>query len=365
MLNVGGIAIVNGQVLKVDGATTMTFDRNNIIRRNATVVLTETSTDGLPALVPVTAGDLLAPFGNVFVLAYVIKYSNGDTEPINVLTGDAETVKVSDPGSDLAITLNVYDRARAYQRAGFQDTVVVPPFTAIEGAIMQILTSIQVGFTPIYNFMATGFATGSSPSVYDIGDDPWQAVTDLATSAGCEIFHDPNGTCLLIPTPNPLTQPISWYYDEGKNLATDLERTLTRAGVGNYVVRDGEGTGVVPPVRGIWMDTSPLSRTYIGGTFGVQVDYATSPLINTQPMAQNAAQAAGYVNMGSIESIDLTSIPKPDHDCDDVIGVARVRAGVPAGTLYVLDSGTLGFGNQGLLDTQGRAIADMVGPLAG
>jgi hypothetical protein len=59
--------------------------------------------------------------------------------------------------------------------------------------------------------------------------------------------------------------------------------------------------------------------------------------------------------LGTIESLDLKTVPKPDHDIDDVITVTLNRAGI-VDELYVLDGFTLGFGSGGLLDITGRQI---------
>jgi hypothetical protein len=56
----------------------------------------------------------------------------------------------------------------------------------------------------------------------------------------------------------------------------------------------------------------------------------------------------------------LSAIPKPDADIDDVVSVTRVRAGIPASTLYVTDSFTMGLGSSGIHTITARTISGIV-----
>lgn len=366
-LTVVGQAVCNGVVMNVDSGTSMTFDRGNPIRRIASISLTETSTTGVPLLVPTGPTSLLAPYGNEITLYYGLQYADGSQELIPVGVFGIESTAITDSATDLTLTLNVQDRARSYQRAGFGDVYVVGPSLDVGGAIAALLNAIGVGFQPLFNFASTfPFTTPLTPTVYMPGDDPWAAATALADSAGCELFHDPLGTCVLLPVPNPQTQAVVWSYDEGA-LSTDIDltRTLSRTAAFNNVIRDGQGSGVTVPVRGISADTNPASPTWVGGAYGVQTDYATSSLYTTPGMAQAAAAATLLTALGSVETLSLDVIPKPDHDVDDVIEVTRVRAGIPSGSRYVLDSGTLGFGSAGTLALAVRAIGGILAPVTG
>lgn len=114
-------------------------------------------------------------------------------------------------------------------------------------------------------------------------------------------------------------------------------------------------------MRGIAFDSNPYSPTYIGGSYGYQVNYSSSSLYADLPTAQAAAKADLLLALGTVESIEVQAVPKPDTDVDDVCTVTRARSGLSA-VKYVTDSFTLGFGTAGVLDWTGRAISGFPAP---
>jgi hypothetical protein len=340
---------------------TLTCDRANAFRRIGNITLTEGMLVGGGTVVPTTARDLFAPFGNELYLFDGIQYWDGTQDFCQVGVLGTESTQIVDAGKSLVITVLGNDRAQAYSRAGFTDVYTIPPNTNVGTAILNLLQDAQVGFPQVFAFQPTVFTTPTTPVIAVPGDDRWALATKLADAAGCELSHDPVGTCVFLPVPNPANSQIAATYAEGPNCTINIvDRTLTRSKTANYYIRDGQGTGIIVPVRGIHADTDPNSPTYIGGSYGVVVDYATSPLYATQPMAQAAADTAFLLGQGSAETVIFTVVPKPDHDVDDVLAAARVRAGIPANTGYVVDSFTLGFGSGQLMALKTRAIASIL-----
>jgi hypothetical protein len=335
-------------------------DRNSACRRSCSVVLTEgvawdANGNNYP-VVATTPQSAFLPYGAEFVLYQGIQYSTGTQELIQLGVFGIEDVQIDDTEPDIVVTFTGYDRAKAISRAGFVDTFAVAASIPIATAIQNLFASLPLGFQLFYSLTSTQCLTPSAPSLYQPGDDPWDCATQLAESDGCALYFDATGTCVLMPTPNPNSQPIQWSYDEGPtNLATELKRLVSRQNAPNYIVRIGSGSGVSTPVQATAFDNDPTSPTYVGGSYGRQVNSGNSPLISTQTQAQNAANADLLTALGGVESIDLTGIPRPDADVDDVVEITRIRAGLTL-THYVVDSYTLGFGTAGLLEFIGRNI---------
>jgi hypothetical protein len=341
--------------IPIEDTSTVTVDRTNVLRRTCSVVFTDANQTLVSSAVP----SVLTPFGNELEIYYGVQFSSGDQELVRIGIFEITDVDIDDSGADLVITLDGSDRAYLVQRAQFTDTYSIAPNTNVGLAIQAIILSRNI--TPLaqqFNFAPTTFTTPSTPITYSAGDDPWTECCNLAAAIGCELFYDPNGVCTMIPIPDPTTAPISWYYDEGvNNIATEAERLISSDSAYNVVIRDGSGTGVTAGVRGIAQDTNPASPTYVGGSYGSVVDYQVSSLYTTDAQAQVVANADLLTNLGTIETLTLSSIVKPDSDIDDVIEVTRVRAGIPSGTKYVIDSFTLGLGVSGVLQSTCRAIS--------
>jgi hypothetical protein len=348
--------------LQIEAATSVTMDRNSIVRRTCSAVMTDPYAGTPQAIIPTTAASLLTPYGNELVLYRGITYPSGAQELIQLGVFGIDDVDIDDQANDLVITITGGDRGVACQHAGFKDIYTIAPGTNVATAIQALISSLTTGLTINYAFAPTTAVTPTTPIVYQPGDDPWSMACQLAASVGYELFFDPTGVCTFLPVPNPLAQAISWSFDEGVgNIAVHLKRTVSRTNAPNYIIRDGSGSGITVPVRGIAFDANPQSPTYIGGSYGEQINYASSTLYADQPTAQAAANSDLLLALGSIEAIEVECVPKPDMDVDDVIEVTRARSGL-ASELYVVDSYTLGFGTDGLLDFTARAIGSFPPP---
>lgn len=351
--------------LSVEASTTVTVSRNNLIRRTASVVLTDPNAGTPQAIVPSTAESFLTPFGNELVLYQGLWLPDGTQELIQVGVFGLTTVVIAGTAADLTITLTGGDRGAACQRAGFADTYTIAPGTNVGAAIQTGLASLQTGLTLTFAFAETSAVTPAAPVVFNIGDDPWASFCKMASDIGYELFPLPSGAIAFLPVPNPLGQPISQTFDATpgnlENTATGMTRTISRDAAFNHIILDGQGSGIAVPVRGEAMDTNPASKTWVGGKYGHQRYYNSSSLYTDQPTVDAAAQAKLLLSLGTIESLETTSLPRPDTEVDDVITATYPDAGL-ANEDYVLDSFTLSFGTGGLIDSIGRQIANFPAP---
>jgi hypothetical protein len=345
------------QPLQIEASSSITVDRASLARRTCSVTLTDPYAGTVNALVPQTAADLLTPYGNELVLYRGIDYDpdspGTDTELIQLGVFGMSEVDIDDSGGDLVITLLGSDRSLACQHAGFTDVYPIPANSNVGTTIGTLINSLQTGLLITQNFAATTALTPATPVIFKPGDDPWAKCCELAAAAGCELYFDRAGICCFQPIPDPTQAPINWSYDwNSVNIANNLKRVISRATAPNYIIRDGQGSGIAQPLRGVAEDDDPTSPTWIGGPYGYQVDYKTSNLY-TNP--QLVASADLLIALGSIESIQIQAIPKVDHEPDDVVEITRARAGLTS-ELYVIDSFQLGFGTAGVLDFTARQV---------
>ena len=361
-----------------------TVDRQQASRTTASIALTEGvawAPDGANVpVVPSTPQDIFTPFGSEVVIYTGLifpggadeiydpstgLYSNGELIQVGVFGLDANGI--DDTPENLVAVLTLYDRAKAVTRAGFIADTTLPPSMEIGQAIQNICLvggveangPLPTGFTFQFNFQDSGCLTPSTATVYKAGDDPFAQFIKLAQSCGFAIYFDASGTLCFLPVPNPQGAIPAWSYNEGQQcLMTELQRTISRDNAPNYIIRSSSGASADPPVQAVWIDTDPTSPTWIGGSYGRQVDSASSDLITTQEQCQAAANSAGLVALGTIDAVDIKAIPRPDTAVDDVVAVTRVRSGITVQALYVIDAHTLNYGKDAQLEiTQARAVS--------
>lgn len=350
----GGILLAS---FRVDSGS-VTIDRKNASRRVCSVTLTsgERSDGGALPIIPSTSTDLFAPFGNELYLYYVT-----DGVPTQVGIFEITDANIQDSGTDLGMTVSGSDRAKSFGQSGFTDVYTIAAGTNVAVAIRNLLSSRVVGFTPTFALQVTSQVTPTTPLIYGPGDDPWQKATELAESIGSELFVDAFGVVTMVAVPDPSQSAVDATYAEGiNNTAISINRKLSRTATPNYIIRDGSGSGLAAPVRGIAQDSNLQSPTYVNGPYGTVVDYQSSNLYSTQAQAQSAAQAALLLAQGSVETVAIDIIPDPSRDVDDVISVTRARAGISPGTKYVVDVVTMGFDHSTLMNLQARAVAGIV-----
>jgi hypothetical protein len=379
---------VKQATFQVDPASQgVTVERSQSTRRCASVTLTEGAAWG-PNLQPVrvvpqTQQDVFLPYGAEVVLYSGLYFAGGQDQIYDPSTGlyqAGELIQlgvfgindetIDHTGPNLVVTLDLFDRAKAVTRAGFIEDTQLPLGVEIGAAIQQVCTTVNgglpTGWTFVFNFQNSGALTPSTAIVWKAGDDPFAQMRSLANSCGFDLYFDPTGTLCFLPIPNPWQQPIFWTYQPGElNLSTENARTASRENAPNYIIRLGQDAND-NPVGGVAIDQNPLSPTYLGGSYGRQVDCQTSPLVRSNAQGQAAANAALLLALGTIEAIDLkASVGRPDTDVDGVVSVLDPVAGIVTASLYVIDSFTLNFGSAAILEiTQARAIASILDPEA-
>ena len=345
------------------------IDRNAPVRRQLNAVLTETvawDSNGNPiTITPSNAASIFWPTVNEIRIFRGIQYPNGDQEVVPQGVFGFQIIQIEDASGDLRITVTGKDRAATIQRHGIETALnyggSIAYYAAVNG-LMQDGDGL-VGTTPVWywmdlaygNYNTTVGSTGTAPVMFNPGSDRLTGIMNFAEAAGCEFYFDRTGVPQFQLYASSYGGSVSWYYDTGVgNIATKVTRIIDRNKAPNVVIRTGQGLGMSAPVTAYDYDNNSTSPTYVGGSYGVIVDSATSPLLTTVAQCQAAATRALYRNLGCIDSVLVEAIPKPDQDVGDVISVYDQRAGL-TGQEYVLNRVTMPLDTRPML-LEGRLV---------
>jgi hypothetical protein len=390
----------------------LTIDRAATQRRVCTITAELEPTIPPDPLMPVSPSSLLAPFDASVYHEVNVETAIMPTEVVSpnpsggppLLTQQTQpyytsmgrfpliSSTVDDTNLDLTTTLSLYDRSFIISQRQFYANYNLPQAGGNFAAEIQALvnyvwttnqkTGAQIPSMPAltYNIVPTTAVVPTGTS-FNQGSDPWQAVQDLAQAIGYEVFFDASGTLIGKPIPDPLAQPVVWYFTDDPTLIygsagtgsagllgsvystpAEVQVDFTRDGVYNDIVVTGTGTqntaggsGSSSPILAEAIDQNPMSPTYINGPLGCVPDFMSSNMVLTQPQAQQTANAELQVARFSAWQVTLSCAPNPLFDVDQVVEITRPRVGLQ-GTKMVIDrvDHIMHYGD--LMKIQGRVL---------
>lgn len=351
----------------VDG--NITVDRTVEYRRGGTV----NCIDSTGTLTVQGAEGILTPLGTEVRPYRGIVYEDGTTEvyalgvfrisqatvsetvgtadgSYGVGSGGGAPAAGSIPTGCVQIAISMYDRSRKVARDLFTATYSIAAGTNALTAIKAILARSFPDLT--YDAVGTTL-TVPSTLVYAIGDDPWAACQDLATSMGCEVYFDVDGDVVIAPPPdiNSLGAAAMTYVEGDGCSMTGLDAVYTDSPGYNGVIVIGQSpANTTAPVIGVAWDTEPSSPTYWLGPYGKVPQIVNDSTITTQADAQASATNLLNGQLGFSAQISVTAYVNPALEAGDVIAVQRLALGVDG--FYSLD--TL---NVPLINTETQALS--------
>lgn len=310
-------------------------DRTAQIRRHIMC----SATDPFGRLTPRATGEILTPYGTELRAYRGVRYNDAEeTEelaPLGVFRLSACTITAGIQGT-VNIQLEGYDRSRTVSRDKFLDPYTVAAGTNLLSTIKDIISRTFPDAE--YDAVDTEL-TNTAPLLFDSGSDPWDAVTSLATSMGCEIYFDVNGRVVVAPPPDIAALPApDFSYVEGQGCSMiDLTRVFTDEPGYNGVIVAGESAGdEQPPVRGEAWDLNPASPTYRYGPYGEVPLFIQDSVVKTTEDAEVLAQTQLALMLGYTSQLTLSTVVNPTYEGGDVVEVRRDASGVNG--LYVLDA---------------------------
>ena len=241
--------------------------------------------------------------------------------------GECDTVSGSGdtaPGPVLNITGT--DRSIRITDNLFDDAFAIAAGTTVTQAILDIL---QVQASWCKQVSIEGGASGAviAAQAYQPGDDPWQAIQEVAASAGFLAYFDTAGVLRVIrdPSKDP-KKPAALFIDGANNTVTSITRVESNSPGYNGVIVTGQSLSASAAlISGSAYDANPQSRTYFLGPYGkvpappVQVSTVTS---NTQAAAM--AKALLPQVLGLTLQVVVDTVPCYWLDAYDLFYAANV-----------------------------------------
>lgn len=309
--------------------------------------------DPLNELVP--DGDVgeLTPFGTEVRPYRGVRYADGTEEllPLGVFRISRSRFQESSGSSSAGtrISLELFDRSRVVSRDKFINPYQIPQGSNVVDSIKVVLARTFPNLE--YDAISSPLTT-TAPIVYNTADDPWEAVTDLATSVGCEIYFDVEGRVVIAPPTDidALPAPDFTYIEGPQSTMIDLSREFSDEPGYNGVIVTGEShSDELPPVRAEAWDMVPSSPTYRYGPYGEVPQFTTDNNVKTVEDAQKVADSLLKGMIGFSSQLSVTSWTNPALEAGDVVEVVRAKLHVSG--LYAVDAFTVPLrkdGTQGL-----------------
>lgn len=323
----------------------VTIDTTALIRRRATVVI-----QGREDLVPGMGTDYLFPRINEIKLYSGIQFDPGDPDhfippdeeyvPLGVFRPDESGISM--PSAGVSISIDCYDRADRASGNRLTDIYVVKAGQIYSDAIKALVQYAD----PRAQFNFTQINYRTPQMILDIGSDPWDEATKMASAIGCDLYYDANGICTLTPELDPSTAPTSWSYLEGQgNLLIDAERKISGSyGYNHVALRGFNSTGEEGPVIAEAWDADPNSPTFAGdppgsSDYGLVTYFISSQFVNTSAQAQAFVNSQLLRVLGAGETVSANAIANPAHEGGDVV---RLRwSPLKMNGRYVMQSATI------------------------
>lgn len=321
----------------------VTMDRGANFRRSLTLELADPDRTYLPGS---PASGYFHPLAGYEIKPYRgILFDDGSIEEFSQGVFGIADCDIRDDFGDASLVISGFDRSRRVHRATLTRPYKILNNTNTVTAIKDLI-NFCLGFTPVYLETSTTYTTNYT--IYEVGTDPWDAITKLAESIGYEVFFNADGACVIRPVPDPNTGAVSFSYAEGSEaIIGGLSKNLSNETAYNGVLATGQSAYNITPAFGEAWDTDPSSPTYSGydpatKTFPNASRYGRhpkilepNPNIKTNDQARAAAAAQLLSVKGAAENIEFVSVVNPAHEESDLISITRAEIAVNA--VYILD----------------------------
>jgi hypothetical protein len=214
--------------------------------------------------------------------------------------------------------------------------------------MQQVLNRVKANSLPrnlptIASSVGTYKWIGSDPQ-----EDPWVALTDLATCIGYELYITADGT-ITATVPPSITGTIDWeYLQDENNVVLSVSRSMSAEGVYNGVQMQSQSSTYAYGEAYNRDSLSPTSTVYLGERpFKIE-----SPYVRTANQAEAAAERLLPLYAG--QPISWTQVPNPAMDVRDRVRLVEARLGIDA--TVIVDALTVPLDPGGTMSVEGRAL---------
>jgi len=259
-----------------------------------------------------------------------------------VQVGEFMIDKIAESHFPYTVRVNGRDYTKKCLNSKFTTATAFADGTAIETAIGAMAAS--AGCTKML-LPPTGHALGKD-YFFERGVSRWEAMLEIASAFGYELFFDAQGYLLMRENLDPVTAPLSYTLATGPsvgNLVT-YEKNLNDTRIYNHIIVTGESAdSEVLPVSAEATNTEPSSPTRVS-EIGDRVYQYTSAFITTTLQAQDVADK--FLKIHALEEFDLNfeSINFPWLEVGEIVEFVDPRPSAGQPTRFLLSSISLNLG---------------------
>lgn len=279
---------------------------------------------------PDSTTGLLTPYGNEIFVERGVDYGNGTVEVVSLGYFRINSVEQEDAPNG-PIRLAASDRMIGIIDGRLPFPVVFNVGTSVETIFNTLVHEIYPSATILFDFDA---AASTIDTQHIAEEDRYRFLYDLAKSRGKIMYWDYKGQLRVESAPTP-NAPVYEVNSGANGVLVELQRELSRDGVYNAVVANGETTDdTIPPVVAIVYDNNVSSPTYWLGRFGKVPRFYFSSFLTTSDAALSAARSILEQAVGLPYNIDFTAVPNPALEVFDPIKITSPDGSV----IHVIDT---------------------------
>lgn len=259
---------------------------------------------------------LLTPYGNEIFVRRGIDYGDGTKEWVSQGYFRITDIQQSD-NLNSPISITAYDRMSNIVDARLTTPQQFPVGVFVGDIMLELITEVYPLAVIEWD---DNTDTQQIRRTLIAEEDRYEFLNDLVTSYGKIWYWDHRGVLVIKDPPDPLSTVYDVNAGEGGVLIT-FDRSLSREGVYNAVVVNGEGADTIPPVHVVVVDDNPFSPTYWNGRFGKVPRFFSSSFITTTDQAVNAANNLLLQSRGLPYNIDFDTVPNAALEPLDPVSV--------------------------------------------
>lgn len=281
-------------------------------------------------------------------------HDSHSTETITVLTpkfvdtvwetqiGECMIDQISEDHFPFVIKIAGRDYTKKCLLSKFSTATSIADGTPIETAIQNLASN--AGITK-FLLPLTGHNLGKDYS-FERGVSRWEAMKEIATAFGYEIYFDAQGFLVMREYLDPATAPVAYTLATGPIIGNLVSygKTVNDNRIYNKIVVTGESSdSEVIPVSAVASNTLPDSPTNIAN-LGERVYQYTSAFITTELQAQDVADK--FLKIHALEEFDLnfSSIALSWLEVGEIIEFLDPRPSDGQPTTFLLSSLNLSLG---------------------
>lgn len=280
-------------------------------------------------LIPRRPGDLLTPFGTRVDVELGLELLDGSVSTVPYGSYEIASSKTRVEAGTRLVDVGLIDLSDRVERYRFEGMLWVANGSDL-GAMINKVINHRTGRNP--NVGVVGATLGAERYFgIDPETPPWSELLDVLTSFSRTAWYDRTGSIQVgTLVPDPAT---AYPLDQLTSLSADFD---TRPP--NVIVVRGETLDGHTPTVAYAYDTDPSSPTYAGtgpGTspYGRVTEYFSSPLVQTLPQCQAAADTILANRVGAGATYTLVRPYDPTITAGDVVSLDGQALAVDAVTL--------------------------------